>query len=220
VELATLLARDRSDVSFVDTHTFQLNAPLRDRARWEREVSALAAQYPAYERYAALERESFEKRSLYRCSSGLVLDALGSARTCAVLAEANARSRAGLSFELGAERFENVVVTNDAARVDDAARVLAGGALLVHVDPFSLSPALWSEIAPALSAMSARSADAAFVLYRYSRMARAPWPAAPKATSGPLMETRGGPHELAAYASPGLAAAVRDVCARLGWGAR
>ncbi|MDB4945847.1 MAG: hypothetical protein JWP97_5381 [Labilithrix sp.] len=42
VELAAWLTRERTDVSFVDTHTFQLEAPLPDRARWEREVDALS----------------------------------------------------------------------------------------------------------------------------------------------------------------------------------
>ena len=220
VELAALLAGGRADVSFVDTHTFQLQAPLLDRARWDREVDALAARHPAYERYATLERASLGRSGYYRCSSGLVLDALRDRRACAVLGEANAASRAELSAQVAAERFANVLVVDDAARIDDAARVPSRGALLVHVDPFTLSAELWSRIAPALSAMSGRSADAAFVLYRYSRNARAPWPDAPAGTSGPLTETRGGPHEVAAYASPGIAEAVCNTCAALGWAAR
>jgi 23S rRNA A2030 N6-methylase RlmJ len=220
VELAALLAGGRTGVSFVDTHTFQLHAPLPDRARWDREVDALAARHPAYGRYATLERASLEGNGDYRCSSGLVLDALRDRRACAVLGEANAASRAELSTQIAAERLADVLVVDDAGRVDDAARVPRRGALLVHVDPFRLTPQLWSRIAPALSAMSARSADTAFVLYRYSRNARAPWPGAPAGTSGPLIETRGGPHEVAAYASPGIAEAVRDTCAALGWAPR
>jgi 23S rRNA A2030 N6-methylase RlmJ len=219
VELAAMLARDRPDVSFVDTHAFQLHAPQGDeaRAQWERDVKERVARHPAYDRYAALERDSLEKISRYRCSSGLMLDALGPARVCAVLAESNAHSRSVIASQLAAEHLENAFVVDDAARVDDAAHVPAGGALLVHVDPFVLTPELWSQIAPALSAMSARSAESAFVLYRYSRNARTPWPAPPARTIGPLMETRDGPHAVVAYASAGLVDAVRDICARLGW---
>ena len=220
VELATLLAGTRADVSFVETHTFKLEAPLPDRARWDREVAARVALHPAYERYATLERASLARSGHYRCSSGLVLDALHDRRACAVLGEANAATRAELSAQIAAQRLANVLVVDDAARVDDAAGVPSRGALLVHVDPFTLSAELWSRIAPALSAMSARSAHAAFVLYRYSRNARAPWPEAPAGTSGPLIETRGGPHEVAAYASPGIAEAVRNTCAALGWASR
>ena len=220
VELAAWLARERADVSFVDTHSFQLEAPLPDRARWEREVEALAARYPAYERYRALERSSLGQNGHYRCSSALVLDALGDGRACAVLGEANAASRAELSAQIAAGRFENVLVVEDAARVDDAARVPGGGTLLVHVDPFRLSAELWSRMAPALSAMSGRSRDAAFLLYRYSRNARTAWPEAPARTTGPLAEIRGGPHEIAAYASPGIAEIVLATCAALGWSSR
>jgi hypothetical protein len=41
--------------------------------------------------------------------------------------------------------------------------------LLVHVDPFSLTAEIWASMAPALDAMSARSAAAVFVLYSYTR---------------------------------------------------
>ena len=58
VELAQLLLRGQSTVSFVDTHTFQLHAPLPDRKRGEHQMEGLTAQHPAYERYAAIERAS------------------------------------------------------------------------------------------------------------------------------------------------------------------
>ena len=89
--------------------------------------------------------------------------------------------------------------------------------LLLHIDPFSLSPELWRSLAPALDALCEPSADVAIVVYRYSRNARSPWPASPRGTHGPVAETRGGPHELAAYASPGMTSAVQDACASLGW---
>lgn len=218
VELASLLvARSPSRVSFVDTHAFQLHAPLPDRARWEREVSTLESRHPAYAGYVAKERASLRRNGHYRCSSGLVIDALGPHRTCAVLGEANAASRAVLTSQLVAEGLTGVVIVDDASAVDRAAFAPGGGALLVHVDPFSLSPRSWAAFAPALEAITARSAATALVAYRYSRVARAPWPTAPERTIGPVAETRGGPHEVAAYASPTLAEAVRAVCASLGW---
>ncbi len=219
VQLASLLARSPFLVSFVDTHTFQLHAPLPDRARWRRKVEMLEARHPTYASYASLERASLARTGQYRCSSGLVLDALGERRGCAVLGEANAASRAVLSSQLAAENLTNVLVVDDAAAVDRATAIPAGGALLVHVDPFSLSPETWAAFAPALDAITARSAATALVAYRYSRNARVPWPAAPTGTIGPVAETRSGPHEVAAYASPGLTDAVREVCASLGWDA-
>src|ERR1019366_4813216 len=105
----------------VDTHTFQLHAPLPDRARWEREVDALASRHPAYATYAALERSSLARTLRYRCSSGLMLDTLGDLCACAVLGESNAASRAELASQLAAEsadRRANVHVVDAAAAVD------------------------------------------------------------------------------------------------------
>jgi 23S rRNA A2030 N6-methylase RlmJ len=220
VELATFLARDHGDVSFVDTHAFQLYAPLADRARWDREVRALVNRHEAYARYEALERASLERTGEYRCSSGLVIDVLGEKRAHAVLGEANAATRAVLASQVKEEQLENVLVAEDAARVDDASRVREGATLLVHVDPFTLSDEVWSEIAPALDAMCGRSARAVIVAYRYSRNASAPWPRAPTGTTGPIGTVRHGPHDFAAYASSELVDDVHAVCASLGWSSR
>lgn len=217
VELAALLAQAPERVSFVDTHAFQIHAPLADPARWAREVEALVCSHVAYARYAELERAALARDNHYLCSSGLVLETLGEKRACAVLGEANAASRAEIAAQIATEQLANVLIAEGAARVDDGMRVPAGGALLVHVDPFALSAALWSEIAPALDAMCSRSAVAVVVVYRYSRSAAAPWPIAPASTTGPVATTRGGPHEVAAYASAEIAGAVLEVCASLGW---
>lgn len=214
VELASRLADASLPVSFVETHTFQLHAPLPDRARWEAQLEELASKHAGYTRYATIERAFLARTGRYRCSSGLVLDVLGERRACAVLAESNAASRAQISSQLSAESATtraNVTLVDDAAAVDRAETVPAGGALLVHVDPFSLSTETWATFAPALSAMAARSACTAMVVYRYSRGARTAWPLPM------LAETRGGPHEVAAHASPELADVVREACASLGW---
>lgn len=217
VELATLLAARSARVCQVDTHTFLLHAPAADRARWTREVDDLAARHPTYGRYAALERAFFARTGLYRCSSGLVVDALGPRRGTTVLGEANALTRAELSAQIASEQLERITVVDAAAAVDRPPRIPAGGALLVHVDPFALSPEDWASFAPALDAIAARSTEAVFVVYRYSRSARAPWPSAPRGAVGPVAETRGGPHEVAVYASATLAAEAADVCRALGW---
>ena len=217
VELASLLANASSSVSYVETHTFLLHAPLARRERWSGELDDLVCKHPAYARYAALERDSLARRGGYRCSSGLVMDALGDRRATAVLGEADAATRAELSEQIAEEDLPNAWVVDDAAAIDRDARVGSGGAVLVHVDPFTLSPALWASVAPALDAIFARSTEAVLLVYRYTRCAPSPWPLAPAGTLGPVAQIRGGPHEIAAYASPGIMAAVRDVCESLGW---
>lgn len=214
-ELAYVLA-ERGPVSFVETHTFLLHSPIADLERWGREVDALVAKHRAYARYAALERASLARSEHYRCSSGLVLDVLGDRRDTASLAEADATTRAQLREQLGAEAHPNVILSADATlALCDARPEIA--ALLIHVDPFALSPDLWASLAPKLDALCERSSRVAVVVYRYTRSAPSPWPTAPRSTLGPVAHIRGGPHELAVYASLEVEDAVREVCASLGW---
>ena len=217
VELAALLASRGARVSHVDTHTFLLHAPPADRAKWTREVDELVARHPAYARYAERERAFLARTGHYRCSSGLVVDVLAERRGCAVLGEADARTRGELAAQVAGEPLEGVWVVDAAAAVDRPPRIPSGGAVLVHVDPFALSPADWASFAPALDAISERSTEAVFVVYRYSRSARTAWPPAPTGTLGPVAEIRGGPHEVAVYASAALAVAAADICGSLGW---
>jgi hypothetical protein len=223
VELASLLSGERARVSYVDTHAFRLHAPLADREQWSRDVDARVAANPAYARYASMERVALATKGHYRCSAGIVIDVLGKQRGRTVLGEANAATRAELVEQIAAEGLDDVVVVDNAADVGEGntrargdAASHSAAAVLIHVDPFRLSTAQWSEFAGALDAIVARASDAALLVYRYSRAARAPWPDAPRGTTL-VAETRGGPHELAVYASPGIAGAVIDRCSLLGW---
>lgn len=216
VELGHALADGFGPVLFVDTHTFLLHAAPNDPERWQHEVEERAARYPAYARYAARERAALAETGHYRCSAGLALDVLGAARGSASLGEANGQTRATLREQLRDERRADVQVSDDAL---DALRCAPEGAraALIHVDPFALTPALWSRLSPALDALGTRTSDVALVLYRYTRSAPSPWPAAPIGMLGPVAEIRGGPHELAAYATLGLRDLVLGVCESLGW---
>ncbi len=223
VEIASLLASAGAAVRFVDTHTYLLHAPLADGPRWNHEVDDLAAAHAAYGRYAALERASLAHSKRYRCSSGLVIDVLGLRRGVTTLGEADATTRAELREQIGGEHLPDVTIAHDAVSALSApptstsASSAADGALLVHIDPFALSPTLWASLAPALDAACARAATAAVLAYRYTRGARSAWPKAPVGTFGPVAQTRGGPHEVAVYASPSIVNDVSDACGRLGW---
>lgn len=212
LEIASLLAQRGAAVRYVETHTFLLHAPPADPERWRRDVDALAASRRAYARYAARQEQALAGSGRQRCSSGLVIDALGERRGATTLAEAHAATRAELREQIAHERLSNVVVVDDAAAALEAQRSEEGGALLVHVDPFTLSPELWARLAPALDEVCRRAADVAVVVYRYTRRAGADWPEPPAGTSGPVTAVARNPHEIAIYASAGLVEAVRDVC--------
>lgn len=214
VELAGRLASPT--LRYVDTHTFLLHAPPAELPRWNREMDALVVAHPAYARYAALERVSLSRTRHYRCSSGLVLDVLGDRRGTVILGEANPVTRAQLGEQITEERHANVEVAVDALAALTHA-IASAGPLLIHVDPFALSPELWAGLAPALDALSLSSPELALVVYRYTRNAPSAWPIAPLGTLGPVAQIRGGPHELAAYASVAVRDTVREVCTSLGW---
>lgn len=212
LELASLLASRGPAVRYVETHTFLLHAPPADPERWRRDVHALAASRPTYARYAAPQEEALAGSGRQRCSSGLVIDALGERRGATTLAEAHAATRAELREQIAHERLSNVVVVDDAAAALDAQRGEEGGALLIHVDPFTLSPELWARLAPGLDDVCRRAADVAIVVYRYTRRAGDAWPDPPVGTAGPVTTMLRNPHEVAVYASSGLAELVRDAC--------
>lgn len=219
LELASTLASSSSSVGYVDTHTFLLHAPIADLERWRREAESRSSAHPAYAKYLSAERDSLARTSRYRCSSGLVLDALGDRCAAATLGEANGVTRAELREQLReAPRASSIVADDAVAALRGAsAWIERAGALLVHVDPFALSADLWATLSPGLDALTTRANGAVIVLYRYTRGAPSAWPRAPVGTIGPVVETRGGPHELAAYASPSQADMVRGVCSTLGW---
>jgi hypothetical protein len=216
VEIASMLAGLGAKVGYVDTHAFLLHAPHSDVDHWQRDIAKLVEKYPAYARYRALARKFLSATKRYRCSSGLVVDALREQRSVAALGEANAITRAELIDQIASEQLNHVGVSNDAV---DALRSAGreGETLLIHIDPFSLSSDLWTHISQALDSACSRSLEIAVVVYRYSRTARSPWPPAPTRTTGPVAETRGGPHELAVYASSSISEAVRAICVSLGW---
>ena len=101
-----------------------------------------------------------------------------------------------------------------------AARSEEGSALLVHVDPFALTPEDWAALAPGLDEVCGGVATTIVVVYRYTRGGRTAWPRAPQGTVGPIAEVRGGPHEIAAYASSHLVDEVGAACVSLGWARR
>lgn len=222
VELASRLAGLSASVRHVETHTFLLDAPPADVGRWSREVDAFVASHPAYAGYAALERAHMTRTTAsgaarYRCSSGLVLDVLGERLRTATLAEADAATRAELREQIAREDRPEVVVADEAVEALRAARDGVHDAVLVHVDPFTLSPELWARLAPSLDALCSAAAEVVVLVYRYIRQAGSPWPAAPRGTVGPVADLHRNPHEVAVYVSPGVAEGARGACAALGW---
>lgn len=215
VALARWLADARGSVRWVDTHAYLIDALPADGEGWAREIDRLVARHPAYAGYAAIERQSLARTGRYRCSSGLALEVLGDRRISLTLGEADAATRDALREQVTG--LANVHVAADAVAALRVAATARGGAVLVHVDPFSLTTELWTSLAPHLDALCEHAEDAIIVAYRYTRAAPSAWPGAPRGVLGPVARTRGGPHELAAYASSAIVGDVEVVLGTLGW---
>ncbi|MBK6520004.1 MAG: hypothetical protein IPG04_39205 [Polyangiaceae bacterium] len=197
VELAAMLAERFASVSFVDTHTFLLHAPLANAELWRREADNRLAKQPAYARYFDLERAYLERTGEYRCSSGLVLDVLGEQLACAVLGEANGLTRAELKGQLAEGGTPGCTSSTGPRGRQEAHVPSAGGAARASSTPSRSRPGGPS---PALDALSARAAAAVFVLYSFTRAGRTAWPVPPIGTSF-VAEHRGAPHEVALFVS-------------------
>lgn len=165
VALAALLrARNAGLVRHVETHTFRLVAPLAKP--WTDPGG----------RYGALEAP-WVARGLYRCSAGLVADALGPPLSL-LLAEAHAETRAALAASLAEEGLPVEALVDDA----DALAALPAGPpapLLVHVDPFDAPHRYWPTVEHLLRAWRLPGHDAAVLAFGWSREGPIAWPDPP-----------------------------------------
>lgn len=205
-----LRARNAGLVRHVETHTFQLQAEVPDRGRWEAEVARLTG----LEAYAARERPWVD-RGLYRCSAGLAADTLG-APVRLVLAEANAPTRAALAAALAAESLPVDALVDDAHALAALAPPADPAPLLVHVDPFDHPRGYWPVVAALLATWRRPDQDAVVLAFAYDKAAPLVWPEPP---AGLVAVGRFdlAPYGLAAWASPGIAAEARGALAGLGW---
>lgn len=212
VALADLLrARNPGLVRHVETHTFRLHAPLPDAAAWRAHVAALDPAATA--RYLALQaRHVAEGR--YRCSAGLVADALG-APVSLLLAEAHAPTREALAAALAEEGLPVEALVDDALVL---AAVPPGppAPLLVHVDPFDAPHRYWPTVERLLGTWRRPDQDAVVLAFGYDKHAPVAWPEPPAdLVAVGTLDAR--PYGLAAWASRGIASRVEAELARSGW---
>jgi hypothetical protein len=214
VALADLLrSRNAGLVRHVETHTFRLHAPLPDPDAWAAQAGAIAAGH-ARERYRALEAP-WIARGAYRCSAGLVADALGEPVRL-LLAEAHGPTRDALAAALAAEAIGTDGVVAEAEALATLPAPTTPAPLLVHVDPFDHPLRYWPTVEHLLATWRHPDHDAVVFTFGYDRGGPLAWPPPPRDLV-PVGRLDALPYGLAAWASPGLVAAARETLRPLGW---
>lgn len=191
VALAKLLRlRNPGLVRHVETHAFRLTAPL------VRAVDAPVGDY------AELEKPWVAK-GLYRCSAGLVADALGPPVKL-LLAEADPATRAVLAEQIAAEGLDVEALVEDAMLL---AKVPPGepAPLLIHVDPFDHPMRYWPLVQHLLRTWRRPDQDAVVVAFAYDREGSVAWPP-PPGDLLPIGRNEEYPYGVSAWASPAIAA--------------
>jgi hypothetical protein len=215
VELAVMTnTQDSRPVTYVETNTFLLRAPVANK-NWQEEVAVELSSWPRYQRY--YEREVREVREgNYRCSCGLALDFLPGATL--YLAENNPPTRAILQEQLAAESVTPARLVSEAqsfAKVEFSGEL---GPLLMLVDPFDRPQAYWKAVSNLASALCGPQEAGAIEVFQYDEQP-VDWPEAPLGFLGPVASIDRTPFQLAVYATAVSADHARSVLSQMGWSA-
>lgn len=220
VSLLDLLLERHQRVVWVDTHAFLLEAPCPAPHAWRSDAAREAVSHPGLRRYIALERNLADS-ARYRCSSGLVIDAVrGASREppVLILGEANAATRALLEEQLTHEGSRPYALLSDARLLGTIAPPLRADALLALVDPFVLEDSLWADVRVGLAGLAAPVEDAIVEAFTFDRgRDHVTWPEAPEGLVGPVAVLDRRPFHLAVYATRSIAEVAALCCVALGW---
>jgi len=216
LSLARLLnARNAGQsINYFETHAFQLQTSLPNPTQWEDECRDEIIQHPSYQPYHAAEL-SFVNNGQYRCSGGLIIDALPNRRL--FLAEANPQTRSVLQGQLAAESVPCELLLSDAKGFEFLAAVNTPGPVLGLVDPFTSPHEVWKAACNAAIALRKSDADGVIEVFSYSDSGLVSWPDPPAGFIGPVATITRHPYFLAVYSTETVAAQVKRELLDLGW---
>jgi len=216
LSLARLLnARNAGQsINYFETHAFQLQTSLPNPTQWEDECRDEIIQHPSYQPYHAAEL-SFVNNGQYRCSGGLIIDALPNRRL--FLAEANPQTRSVLQGQLAAESVPCELLLSDAKGFEFLAAVNTPGPVLGLVDPFTSPHEVWKAACNAAIALRKSDADGVIEVFSYSEVEDVKWPAPPQGFVGPIATMNRPPYFLALYVTNAIADDAREKMAELDW---
>lgn len=213
------LLKNGRALTYIDTHAYLLEAPCGNPGRWLNESRDLRRQHARYGPYIDLQPRAARRPSVYRCSTGLVIDVvrkLTGATPTLVVAEKNAATRQRLRQQLSTEGIGRFTLLNQAEDLDNVDAV-STDSLYALVDPFTLDESLWQTVSPQLSRLAASVTHAVVQVFTYEKHTAVNWPEPPSGLVGPIVTIDADPFHLAAYASRSVAEDIAAACAGLGW---
>lgn len=215
VELATMMSsRDSGPVSYVETNTFLLRAPIAND-KWQEEVTVELNPWPGYRRY--YERELPEvAEGNYRCSCGLALDFLPGAML--YLAENDPPTRTILQEQLAAESVTPARIVSEAQSFAQLAFSGELGPLLMLVDPFDRPQDYWPAVSHLTSGLCGPEEAGVIEVFQYKDHP-VDWPEPPPGFLGPVASIDRTPSQLAVYSTAGSVDQAQSVLSQLGWSA-
>lgn len=213
-----LLKRGRA-LTYIDTHAYLLEAPCGNPGRWLNESRDLRRQHERYGTYVDLQPRAARRPSVYRCSTGLVIDVgrkLTGATPTLVVAEKNAATRQRLRQQLSTEGIGSFTLLNQAEDLSTVG-TLTPDVLYALVDPFTLDESLWLTVSPQLSRLAASATHAVVQVFTYEKRSAVSWPEPPSGLAGPVVTIDADPFHLATYATRSVAEHISAACTGLGW---
>lgn len=229
VRLANLAAQRaiRGPVTYIDTHTFQLEAPWNNPLKWKQNINTQLAKHPAYTEYVRREKERLDDGEDYLCSAGLALDIISERSYHAILAEADEETRRTLKTQVRQSGHRAEFILEDLADLqeieppkgeDEDEDDPAGGSTLVLVDPFELDLDEWQTIGDGLENFVEEETEAMVLLFHFDADSEEPeWPDAPTHFEGPVAVLHEQPYHLGVYATEAMIHRATDELTNLGW---
>lgn len=210
---SALRNRVGSDVSYVETHSFLLSAPIGNADEWKSISRRLAESHDGYTPYIDLEQD-LVARGEYRCSAGLVQDVI--APSAIWLAESDLQTREHLALQVEQGGLSGVTVVEAASHLPTAVRGNQRRGFLMLVDPFEDPTEYWPIVNRIVQETPRMEPVGAIVVFAYRQSSLA-WPPPPEGFKGPVATIEQLPFQLAVYATDGFERDSVRVLGSLGW---
>lgn len=214
VQLAKVFASQIPDTKYyLDSHSYLYQSRLVN-PEWQAQSQVLQKQSALYKDYIELEAP-YINRDEYLCSSGLVNKLLPDAHL--LLCESNRTTREWLLQQLADNKVDYHTVKEQLASWALRKSFKKLPNLLILIDPFELTDALWLAANQCLSNMLHKGASTIMLVFDYKKQQVREWPDAPKGWLIRVAKISTPPYHLAVYASEDFVQPVKLQLEQLGW---
>jgi len=214
VQLVKVFANQIPDTKYyLDSHSYLYQSRLVNPA-WQEQIQMLLKQSVLYQDYIDIEMPYIGKGE-YLCSSGLVHHLIPDAHL--LLCESNKSTREWLLQQLADNKVTYHTVKEQLASWALRKSFKKLPNLLMLIDPFELTDALWLAANKCLSTMLHKDASAIMLVFDYAEQPKRQWPDAPKGWLTRVANISMQPYHLAVYTSEDFVQPVQVHLAKMGW---